>query len=683
MEYFEETWEKLRLKWQLSGYKVVENDPEKNVFASYDMLFQDFDKQPDQSFKDAIEMLKLFAFLDYNNIRFDFLDHAARNPWQRERKALEQHNANFLKSLARPAPVATKSWAQRLKLWAFELLSRYQDFGILPSVLRDTEASGSFQPTRLREALRELARSSLLTHRRMNGLDIYSIHPLVHKWIRERPYMRLRERGLWCQAAATILIQCIALPPLGNNETEREIRRHLLPHLDSVRERQAEYEKELKNKQKNRKISWMLVTTPRMDSKKTLQYAKFSRVYMECARFKDAVDLQFQVKDYLQNTLGMDDPKTQNITLALSSTLWLLSRFNEALGLQRIALDSCTKTLGQDHFKTLKLMDVLGKSQSARGRLKEALKLHETAIEGLKKYLPSNDAAAATQDHPVFADYYRALTNLGCVNERYFRYQKAQDIYTTAVDGLTKTLGPTDDDTLCAKEGLAMASLEVGGDSLYRAYATMLEVVTQRTEKVGPENGYTLWSTLLLARVKTALGRRLEAEQDMRHAIGIATTNYGARHFAVLAARTHLANTLIQDERYSDAEAILDDVMDPAGYKTGAREEGDHPDRLFAVWYAVECYTQQGKFEEGMRRCDEIADTLQAFGGGEHPFAEKARGRKKELMEKLRLEKARAEESNIKERSIEEGSIEAKSLVERSFEEKETKEKGIEKRSTY
>ena len=638
VDYFEETWEILRWKWRLSGYQVVENDPEKNVFASYDMLYQSLDKQSDQSSRDAIEVLKLFAFLDCNNIRFDFLTHAAKNPWQREQRALEQHNEKSLENLAHPAPKAARSWAQRFKLWAFELLSKNQDYGLLPGVLRDIEASGSFQPTRLREALLELARRSLLTHRRMNGLDIYSMHPLVHKWVRVRPHMRLRERGLWCQAAITILTQCIALPPLGNRDIERDIRRHLLPHLDSVRERQAEYEVELKNEQKKRWISWMLVTTPAMDRKKTLQYAKFSRVYMECARFKDAADLQFQVKDHLQSILGMDDQKTQDITLALSNTLWLLSRFNEALELQQGVLDSYIKTLGKDHLKTLKLMDLLGRSQSSRGRIKEALRLHETAIQGLRKYLPSDDAVVLSRDHPAIADYFRALTNLAYIHQRYFRYQKARDTYTIAIEGLIKALGPKDDDTLFAMEGQAMANLEIGGDSVHLARDTMIEVVKQRHENAGPENGYTLWSILLLSRVKTALGQGQEAEKDMRGAIETATSIYGGKHFAVLAARAHLANTLIQIQRYSDAEKILQDVMDPANYKTGAREEGDHPDRLQAMWFAVECYTIQGKFEEGIRRCEEIADTLQAFGGGQHPFAEKARKRKDQLRQKLSTE---------------------------------------------
>ena len=128
-----------------------------------------------------------------------------------------------------------------------------------------------------------------------------------------------------------------------------------------------------------------------------------------------------------------------------------------------------------------------------------------------------------------------------------------------------------------------MAKLAIGGDSLRLARDTMIEVVKQRHEETGPENGYTLWSILLFSRVKTALGQGEEAEKDMRGAVEIATSIYGTKHFAVLAARSHLANTLIQIQGCSDAEKILQDVMDPLNYKTGTREEGDHPDRLQAL----------------------------------------------------------------------------------------------------
>ena len=89
VEYFEKTLQRLRQRAQAAGYKIDEGQEKKQkkkdvfatyVFASYDGLYQHLEEQTDQDAKDATEILKLFAFLDCNNVRLDFLEHAARKP---------------------------------------------------------------------------------------------------------------------------------------------------------------------------------------------------------------------------------------------------------------------------------------------------------------------------------------------------------------------------------------------------------------------------------------------------------------------------------------------------------------------------------------------------------------------------------------------------------------------------
>ena len=613
----------LRSGWQLSGKDPEEFDLEKNVFASYDMMYQQLDRQSSSEARDAVEMLKLLAFLDCENVRFDFLAKAARNPWDREQEELEKHKAKLLQTMRHAPQMAAKPWPQRLKERAIGLLLKYEDRGLLPSVLRDTEASGCFQPTRLRQALSELTRQSLVTHRRMGDVDIYSMHPLVHRWVRERPQMRLRERGLWCQAAASILTQSIALPPLETTAGERQMRRNLLPHLDHVLKRQAEIRADLRRKQEGRCVSWWLVTAPTMDRKTALQLAKFSRVYAECGLFSDAEKLQVQVKDFLCQMRGMKDEGTQDISRALAVTYFLLTRANDALKIQQEALDSCIESLGQDHYRTLKMKDELGGIQAGRGRFKEALKLHEDAIEGMKRILPA--------DHE---DIFRAMVHLGVAHQKYFRWQKAKEIQTEAVAGLTRVRGPTDDETLWAKTDLALTNLEIGGASLQDARDAMEKVVEQRCKELGKEHNYTLWSKLSLARIKSGMGLYEEAEMDMRAGIEIAAANLGDGHGGVLLGRTHLARVLVRQKRYPEAEEILLDVMELRRYKDGAREEGDHPDRLMAMWYTVDCYQLQGKVEGAMKLCTEIVGSLRQMPKGEqHPLAIQAKEKLSELRE--------------------------------------------------
>ena len=625
IDYFEETWQTLRWRCQRSGYNLDEFDTRKNVFASYDMMYQHLESQPTSEAKDAIEVLKLFSFLACENIRFDFLANGAKNPWDREKVELEERAKREERELKEHASIVnqgnasstqsvSQTWNQVLKEWMIELLTKYEDRGypILPDCLRHAKASGFFRPTRLRQALAELTQKSLVTHRRVNEVDIYSMHPLIHKWVRERPQMRTAEQGIWCRAATNILAQCIPLPPLGTSHTEQELRRHLTPHLDHVLRCEEEFQAKLRDGRKTRWSSWLLVKSPQMDRAKALQFAKYSRVYVECGRWNDAAILQTQVKDYLEKMLGVENPKTLVIVLALSSSLWWLTRFTEAMTLQQQALSRCEKSLGPGHYKSLKLMHLLGRSQSARGRFKEALKLCETAIKGFEKILP-----------PDHKDVLLAVDDLGVVYQKYYRFREAKELHTKAYEGLEKVLGPFDEATIGAKENVAMVNLELGAEYLALARDSMSEIVAVRREQLGKEHGYTLWAICNLARIKSALSHHDEAEKELRAALAIGIRNFGENHLAILAARTHLANILVRQKRYVAAEEIYLDVMERSRYETGAREEGEHPDRFTAMWCAVQCYKMHGKLEEALRLCEDIMERLAAIKGGNHPLAGK------------------------------------------------------------
>ena len=531
----------------------------------------------------------------------------------------------------RPDVVKSKSWPQRIKEWLVEHLSEYIDPGCttLPSILRDNNSSGSFSIHRLRQALAELKQRSLITHRRADKLDIYSMHPLVHKWVRRGPHMRIAEQGVWCQSAITMLTQCIAFPPLGNTDSERETRRHLLPHLDHVRDCQRQIQSEFEDqRKKTNRSSWLLVDTPRMNRSKVIQFAKFSRVYAECGRFDIAADLLLQVKDYLLDKLGIEDPKTLSAILALANIYWILTRYSEAFELQRQALQTCIGSLGQYHHKTLQLMDLLGKSNSFRGRFKESLELHEEALEGMKKTLPL--------DHP---DIFRATDHMGVAHQKYFRFETAKDLHGQAFVGLTKVLGPTHEDTIAAKDNLAMAHLELGGYSLFSARKLMMEVVEYRNKSLGREHPVTLWSKCNLARIKSALGQTVEAEHDIRAGLPIAIHILGETHLGVLMGWTHLAQVLVRQHRYLDAEEIFRRVIERSKYRFGAREEGEHPDHIMARWYASECYKLQGKYKQALELCDEISKSLSSIGGRQHPFAMRLANKQDELRQLMRNNK--------------------------------------------
>jgi len=269
-------------------------------------------------------------------------------------------------------------------------------------------------------------------------------------------------------------------------------------------------------------------------------------------------------------------------------------------------------------------MDTLGTSRCFQGRFKEALELHEKAIEGMTKTLGA--------DHE---DALLAVDNLGRVMWRYFRYDEAKDLHSKAVAGMKKVLGPTHLNTLTAMESLAMTYLDIGGELLSPAHELMMQVLEQRKKKLGKEQPYTLLAICNLARVKSALNHMAEAEELMRAALPIAERNLGENHFGTLAGRVHLAQVLVRQKRYSEAEDIFTNVIQRQRYASGARDDGEHPDRILAMYYLLQCYQLQGKIEDAIRICDELSEGVRTIGGQGlgtvHPFAKRLQDKRNEL----------------------------------------------------
>lgn len=619
LEFYERNWQQIRRARGFSGHGG--DDTNMNVYSSYEIIYQGLEAAERTEAKDAIHLLKTFSFLHCENIRVDFLTKAAINP----RLEREQQEKDAISERIMSGALKSKTWKQILnEMVTKAMVAIYKDRSppILPAIIRDAGPLGSFDEEllkdRLRLALKELSQMSLISHHPRN--DSYSIHPLVHTWARKRPQMSTAEQAVWCQSAATTLTQCILLPPLGVTELDEDLRRDLVSHVDHVRKCQEEIRSRIAENQRTRNRLWP-VYVPRFDRGQALQYAKFSLVYSQCGRWDETEKLQLAVKDFVGSMLGTEHPAAIAILLALSGTYWSQSRGNEAAELQDQVLKACMSSLGEYNQKTLKVMDTLGVSRCYQGRFKDALPLHEKAIEGMTKTLGA--------DHN---DTLVAIDNLGRVHYRYFRYDEARDLHTKAVDGMKRVLGPTHLDTLHAIDSLAMTYLELGGGFVDTAHELMSHVVEQRKNKLGKESPYTLLSICNLARIKNALGYSDEAEGMMRAALAIAERNLGENHFGPLAGKAQLAQVLVSQRRYKDAESIFIDVIQRHRYQNGA-QDGEHSDRIIAMWYLLQCYQKQDKFEDAIRVCNEILDGLNTLGAHRHPFYMRILEKRKELIE--------------------------------------------------
>lgn len=483
----------------------------------------------------------------------------------------------------------------------------------LPEVLRNRErlslkALEDEVQVRLREALGVLIeRSSVMRQDRATGL--YSMHRLVHKWVRERPEMSTSHQALRCQISMTTLAFSVRRPPHGDTEAESRSRRDLLPHVRHVCEHQRVIELHLEENSSQSGRRWLVAKSyGRLEAE---QDVRFARVFAETGHWDNALKLQERALAFVSTRLGPDHPIALGVSLLVSQSLWEMSEMDQAAQRQRQARQLCIDTWGDSHPLTLDITDILGSALYFKGRWLEAQALHLDNTKKLKKLYGEKDEKTL-----------KSIRNSARLHYRWMEYDKATELYQFAWEGMKEIRGETHLETLFSQEDLAMSFVRIGGDAytnreeqLSLSHRYMSFVYEERKKQLGPEHHYTLLAVLYFARTKSEMGLHTEAETMMAEGLKVAERNIPKEHIALLFARTVYAQVLAQGRKYAEAEKIFYDLIDKDKYSRLADEDGDHPDRLSNLWLLEQCLDEQGKYKEALYICEEFQAGLAHIGG--------------------------------------------------------------------
>ena len=609
LSFFEKNWNRIRRARTLNSTGSSVSDANAAIYSSFEVLRDGLVAKGTQASEDALDLLKIFSFLHRQQIRVDIFLRAASSP---RLEMLERKQRDQQEKEARSQVKLRTTWAQTFKRLGLDIIIYLLQLGsrpALPRLLSDALESESFNELRLRKALKELFQMSLIFANSDANDDRYSMHPVVHLWVRERPEMTIGDQAVWCQVATTILSRAILLPPLGDKEEDEIFRRDLLPHVSHVQVSEQNIRAKFLENQESRRRVWPLLQ-PRLGRDRALQLVKFSLVYAQCGFLEEAEKLQSQVAEFAIKTLGMEHTATMDIMLLLSGTYWQLTRGEEAADLQQRVLEASIKVRGKDDLKTLKIMDAYGSSRWQQGRIPEAKKIHETAVEGLTRVLGD--------DH---VDTLRAMGNLGRAVGKDFRFTEAIELHSKVVSGLRHKLGVSHLDTLTATDNLAMAYFDRAafgyghpGD-VDHALEMEQRVFDQRREKLGREHLFTLWAGLNLARIRALRGEIDEALAVFLPGHAIARRNLGETHFGVLFGKLHYGRILIYAKKYEEAEDLLSEVIESHDEPRKA-----HPDRLLGIASLIKCRNLQGKQAETIALLEELTQCTIALFGSEHAW---------------------------------------------------------------
>jgi len=352
LDFYGRTWKRIRRSRSVSGHRGDEN-ANMNVYSTWEIVYLGLEAKKTETSEDGVQLLKTFSFFYWENIGVDILIAAAKNP-RREQEFSKTFQDSY--NMTVEPKFGDKTWIQSIRgsiIGYIEQLRRGNT--ILPAVLRDDDLA-PFDEDRLRTALTFLVQMGMLTYH--TDSDSYWMHPLVHTWVRERPQTSTGEQAIWCQAAATTLTLCLFFrPPPEYASSDENLRISIFPHVENVRRAQRVIRERITENQKTRKRSWLVswLAPPMLSSEiQPLEWSKFSLVYLQAGNWDEAEKLQLPVKKMAYQRLGMDHPRTIDITQLLCVTYGLQTRHNKASDLLRQALEACKRLYGQNHPKTLK-----------------------------------------------------------------------------------------------------------------------------------------------------------------------------------------------------------------------------------------------------------------------------------------------------------------------------------------
>jgi tetratricopeptide (TPR) repeat protein len=551
--------------------------------------------------------------------------YAAINPL-REEEAGQQSQDQERAIVQKLNIIVTQTWSDYARNVIRQLLSAFDLPRVLPDALKnyddvEIEEFKEIVLDRLQNALRELEGRGLITKsdedvtgRKVFMRTRFHMHPMAHKWVRERPRMTAAEDGLYCQFAKTVLSSAVKLQGVDSAE-EQSMRREMKPHVDHVRQYEMNLQQRITKNQRKNKSKWSMLiilpsaVRPKFGKMQALEHAKFSKVYMESGEFSVAESLLRDVQDFLMSRLGDEHEVSQRVLMALSVSLFHQTRHNEAEVAQRHVYETRKRIIGPGHPRTLEAMRELGYTVLHQGKLTEALELCELAREGLTKaYGPTHRETIMSINQIGKVHFFRMNSD-----ESFHHHELAYHLAEKSrkVDSMPEA------DYLIVQEDYAMALLKSSNDEDIKQKAVKLQadVVNQRAKLLGESQPYTLIAKANYGKALAAVKRFDEAIDLMSRTLVTAQTLLGEGHLGVLAGKNWFGQVLMEKGDLIQAEDYLRQATHKESYRIASGRDGEYQDRIGAAWVLIDCYERQGKLAEALELSKELEESIPLVGG--------------------------------------------------------------------
>lgn len=189
LDWFDRQWRRFRT----SAVTSQGSDSQKAVFVTFELCFRRLEDRGQHIALDAEQVLHLLAFFAREGFTVETISRAMKNARIEAQNGDKTDTEGHIREETELA-----SWSKTLRtlLWRVGIWVLSKDTEPpLPRLIIDGRKPGGFEDSldRARRALQELSHLSLISYNKES--DAYTMHPLVHKWARERPSRASLEPG--------------------------------------------------------------------------------------------------------------------------------------------------------------------------------------------------------------------------------------------------------------------------------------------------------------------------------------------------------------------------------------------------------------------------------------------------------------------------------------------------------
>ncbi|KAF4621806.1 hypothetical protein D9613_012188 [Agrocybe pediades] len=374
-----------------------------------------------------------------------------------------------------------------------------------------------------RKGIQMLLSASLMKKSTMSERVVYSVHPLIHEWVRNK---HISHDQTLSQDVYIIMLSSISFDDVLYQQTITP----LLPHIKAYQ--QYTLDQILINQEYNDYI-----------------FERLGFFYGHTSLFREEKNIRLITIEHRKQALG-EDMNTLDSMQRLAVCLLNQGKLAEAEEMYSKVIALQTKILGDDHPSTLASRDNLGSLYVEQGQWEKAKAIILSVVEASTRVFGEENTNTLNSLHELAL----CLLNLGKLAE-------AEEMYSKALALETKILGDDYLLTLTSRHNLARL-LYVAKGQWEEAKAIFLPVVEAHTRIFGEENMDTLNSMHQLAVCLQNQEKLAEAEEMFSKVIALRTMILGDDHPSTLTSRHNLGSLYADKGQWEEAKAILIPVVE-------------------------------------------------------------------------------------------------------------------------